>query len=241
MSDEEMVSLTRERRLMQTLIRLADTMVDEYDVVDLLQGLAEDCTELLDSTASGILLADSDGHLEVVAASDESVDTVEVLQVAAGAGPCVESYRRGVVVSIHDLQGDEGWPGFAQTALDQGYRSVHAVPLRLRQVTVGSMNLFRSEPGGWSDGEEMTARALADMATIGILQSRAIDEAHELNTQLQRALESRVLIEQAKGFVSYRNNLSMAEAFELIRSRARSERRPLSEIARRIVERKLDV
>ena len=232
---------TREAEVIRTMIRLADTLVAGYDIVELLQGLAERCGDLLGASATGILLAGNDGRLEVIGASDESSDLLEVLQIAAGAGPCIECYVTGQPVSIPDVESLDRWPEFREAAHEQGYRSVHAFPMRLRQTTIGSLNLFQEQPGHLDGADAETAQALADMATIGILQARTLEEASRLSTQLQHALDSRVVIEQAKGFVAYRRGISLPEAFELIRGRARDSRQPLSELARKIVSREIEL
>jgi len=232
---------TRESEVIRTMIRLADTLVAGYDIVELLQGLAEQCGALLGASAAGILLADKGGRLEVVAASDESSDLLEVLQLAAGEGPCIECYRLGEAVSVPDISLLERWVPFRAAAQEQGYRSVYAFPMRLRQTTIGSLNLFQEHAGQLDRGDAETAQALADMATIGILQARTLEEASELSAQLQHALNSRVVIEQAKGFVAYRRGISLPEAFELIRRRARETRQPLSELAQRIISRQVEL
>ncbi len=232
---------TRERHVISTMIRLADTLVAGYDVVELLQGLAEQCRELVGSSAAGILLADPAGHLEVVAASDEDSSLLEVLQVAAGAGPCIECFRRGAPVSVPDVEGERDWPEFRSAAIEHGFRAVHAFPMRLRQTTIGSLNIFADDAGALDEADAKTAQALADMATIGILQARSLEEASQLSSRLQHALDSRVVIEQAKGFIAYRRGVSMSEAFELIRGRARETRTPLSELAQRIVSRQIEL
>jgi len=232
---------TRESEVIRTMIRLADTLVAGYDIVELLQSLAEQCGALLGASATGILLADKGGRLEVVAASDESSDLLEVLQLAAGEGPCIECYRRGEAVSVPDISLLEKWAPFRAAAEEQGYRSVYAFPMRLRQTTIGSLNLFQEHAGQLDHSDAETAQALADMATIGILQARTLEEASELSAQLQHALNSRVVIEQAKGFVAYRRGISLPEAFELIRRRARETRQPLSELAKRIISRQIEL
>jgi len=232
---------TRESEVIRTMIRLADTLVAGYDIVELLQGLAERCGELLGASATGILLADRDGRLEVVAASNESSDLLEVLQLAAGEGPCIECYRRGEAASVPDISALDRWGPFREAAEEQGYRSVYAFPMRLRQTTIGSLNLFQEHTGQLHGSDAETAQALADMATIGILQARTLEEASQLSAQLQHALNSRVVIEQAKGFVAYRRGISLPEAFDLIRKRARETRQPLSELAQRIISRQIEL
>jgi GAF domain-containing protein len=236
-----MSDVTRDHRLLDTLVTLADTLVAGYDVVDLLQTLVDRCSDLVSATAAGVLLRDPRGSLEVIAASDEGAQTMEVLQVASGSGPCVHCADSGETVSIADMGDDERWPDFNNAASRVGFVSLLAVPLRLREITIGSMNLFRATPGAFADDDARAARALADVATIGILQERAVRESDVVRVQLQRALDSRVVIEQAKGVVSYRRSVDMGAAFDLIRGHARANRLGLSDVAEQIVQRRLDL
>ena len=236
-----MTEQTRERRLMQTLVTLADTLVAGYDTVDLLQSLVDSCGELLESTASGILLDAGDRRLEVIASSEEGAEIVELLQISTDSGPCIECFRTGATVSMPDIATDDEWPEFREVALAQGYRSLHAVPLRLRETTIGSMNLFRSAPGALDDDSAAMARALADMATIGILQERALREADVARDQLQRALDSRVVIEQAKGVIAQTRGIDMSAAFDLLRGYARQNQLGLSVVAEQVVSRALRI
>jgi GAF domain-containing protein len=197
--------------------------------------------ELLPSATTGVLLADADDGLEIAAASDDTATMLEVLQAGLREGPCVDSYRSGDVVTVDDLRAEVAWPVFRDAALAQGVLATHSVPLRTPDATVGSMNLFRSTAGRWTDADTAAAQALADLATIGILQSREVDRAHERTEQLQHALDSRVLIEQAKGFVAVRRDMSPREAFDVIRAHARQSRQPLGEVAEQIVSRRLEL
>lgn len=230
----------REERLLRAFVTLADTLVAGYDVVDLLQGLVERCIELLDATDAGILLVGGDGRLEVVASSDERSQLIELLQLNSDAGPCVECYRTGKPVSLPEIDtGADQWPSFRDQSLAQGIHAVHAVPLRLRETTIGSLNLFHEKRGELSEFDLNAAQALADVATIGILQERTIQESEQVRQQLQHALDSRVVIEQAKGVVSYLNRISVSDAFALIRSYARSQRLGIGLVAEDIVARRL--
>jgi GAF domain-containing protein len=231
---------TRERRLTSAFVTLADTLVADFDVVDLLQTLVDTCAELLDADAAGIMLAEADGELAVVASTSEQSRLVEVIQLSSGAGPCVECFTTGSVVSVPDVElvGDR-WPGFSAQVLEQGFRSVHGVPLRLRGSVIGTLNLFRVETGVMSDEDVAVAQGLADVATIGILQQRAIREADMAKFQLQRALDSRVLIEQAKGVVSHTRGVDMDEAFRMLRTHARSNNLNLRDVAAAVVDRSL--
>jgi GAF domain-containing protein len=230
----------REERVLQTFARLADTLVAGYDVVDLLQMLVDVCGELLDADAAGILLADGTGVLEVVASTSEASRLVEMMQVGAEAGPGIESLRTGKLVTVPDVRATPlRWPAFRDAALAQGFASAHAVPLRLRDTTIGTLNLFRTVPGELSARDLTTAQAFADVATIGILHERAVRENAVVREQLQSALNSRVLIEQAKGVVAHGAGVTIDESFDLIRGYARSNRLGISDVAARLVARTL--
>nr|WP_254281011.1 GAF and ANTAR domain-containing protein [Frigoribacterium sp. VKM Ac-2836] len=227
---------------MQTFVTLADSLVTGFDTIDVLQMLVERTTSLFDASDAGIILVGSTGDLEVIASTNERSKLVGLLQLRAGEGPCVESYSTGTVVSVPDLgEIDDRWPVFADLARDSGYGSVHAIPLRLRDQTLGSLNLFRDSTGTLNEDDATAAQALADVATISILQERALREVDSTREQLQRALDGRVVIEQAKGVVSYTQSVDMDEAFQRIRRHARSNRLPLVEVAAAVVARRLTV
>ncbi|GAA1981612.1 GAF and ANTAR domain-containing protein [Microbacterium pumilum] len=235
-----MTETTRDARLLQTFAMLADTLVDDYDIVELLQSLVDACRDLLSTTAAGILLADGHGDLELVVSTSEASRLVEIMQLAAQAGPCIESYRTGRAVSVPSVvDAPAEWAAFRDSALGQGFASVDAIPLRLRDETIGTLNLLRSEPGTMTDLDATAARAFADVATIGILHERSLRESEVLSEQLQLALRTRVVIEQAKGVVAFTNNVPIDEAFDLIRAYARSHQMPLSDVAARLVRREL--
>ncbi|HEY0258574.1 MAG TPA: GAF and ANTAR domain-containing protein [Lacisediminihabitans sp.] len=235
-----MVAETREGRLVNTFVTLADTLVAGYDVVDLLQSLVEACAELLDASAAGLMLSDESGELAVVASTSERSRLVEMMQLSSGHGPCVEAFTTGTVVALDDVTDvSELWPDFYREAVAQGFRSVHAFPLRLRGTVLGTLNLFRSETGLLSDDDVSAAQGLADVATIGILQERAIRENAIAKEQLQHALDSRVVIEQAKGVIAQMNDVDMDEAFRLLRGHARSNNLNLRDVADEVVKRAL--
>lgn len=235
-----MIDETREDRLIDTFATLADTLVADYDVVDLLQTLVESCASLLDIEAAGILLADGDGELEVVASTSEASRLVEVMQLSARAGPCVECFTSGSVVSLTDVEDSPpAWRRFRDSAREQGFAAVHAIPLRLRETTIGALNLLSTIPGALRPQDIRAARALADVATIGILQERTLRESNSVREQLTNALASRVVIEQAKGVISHSRGVSMEEAFVLLRNYARSNRLMLSQVAQRLVDQTL--
>jgi transcriptional regulator with GAF, ATPase, and Fis domain len=237
-----MTEASREEVLIDTFASLADTMVAGYDVVDLLQSLVESCTNLLEIAAAGILLADENGELDVVASSSEAARLVELMQISAEAGPCIESFATGVVVVVADIAlAPLKWSRFRDSAIEQGFGSICAIPRRLRDTTIGALNLLSTGVGELAEADVKVARALADVATIGILQERALAESAVVREQLSQALQSRVVIEQAKGVLSQTRSVSTEDAFTLMRAYARSNRLKLSEVAQRVVSRDLHI
>jgi len=224
---------TREWALAEAFVSLADTLVDEYDVIELLDRLSTDCVALLPVDAAGLLLSDQRGSLRVVSASTADAHLVELFQVQISEGPCLDCFHSSSQVTATDLSEDRRWPRFAARARDAGYRAVHALPLRLRSETIGALNLFGNL--SLSPQDLRIGQALADVATIGILQERAIHHREILAEQLQVALNSRVIIEQASGILAERGRLDVAQAFTLLRSHARSSGRRLSDLARDVV------
>ncbi|WP_460364799.1 ANTAR domain-containing protein [Actinocorallia lasiicapitis] len=218
-------------------MELADTLVADYDVIDFLGSLALRVVELLDVTACGVLVADHHGSLNLLSASSEQTRLLELFQLQSAQGPCLDAYRSGVAVHCADLRdATERWPLFAAAAVESGFRAVHALPMRLREEVIGAMNLFSAEPGPLGPDELELGQALADVATIGILHERMIRRTEEVVNQLQGALNSRILIEQAKGALAQRHGLTVNEAFELLRSHSRRTNTKITEIARAIVE-----
>jgi GAF domain-containing protein len=236
------VHLDRERALVETFARLADTLTAGFDVLDLLQTLVEACGSLLDTDAAGILLADETGQLELAASTSEASRLVEVMQLSADAGPCVDSFRSGQVVSIPEI-GDvpDDWAAFRKAAIEHGFHSVVAMPMRLRETTIGTLNLLNGRSGPYPPADVVVAKAFADVATIGILQDRALRESDVVRHQLQHALSSRVVIEQAKGVVAQTRKVSVDSAFTIIRDYARSHGMKLVDVASRLVNRTLDI
>jgi GAF domain-containing protein len=228
--------------MLEVFATLADTLVADYDMVELLQLLVESCQDLLDVEAAGLLLADHNGELEVVASTDEESRLVETIQLSAEAGPCIESFRTATVVSVPDIAAaPERWHRFKAAALQNGFASTCAVPMRLRDTTIGSLNLLRTEPGELNREDLRAAQALADVATIGILHERSFRASDVTRAQLQLALNSRVTIEQAKGVLAHTHGISPDRAFDRLRTYARSHQLPLSLVAERVVRRELIV
>lgn len=226
----------REGALVHAFVALADTLVDDYDVVEFAQELVEDCVSLLDVDSAGLLLADLRGGLQMLASTSEQARILELLQLQSDAGPCLQAYRTGQQVLVDDLSADTRWPEFGPRAGAEGFLSVTAIPLRLRSERIGALNLFRRTAGMMTDSDLLVGQALADVATIGILHQRVLTRGALVNSQLQTALNSRVLIEQAKGVLAERLGLDMDQAFVRLRNMARSNNRHLSDTARTIIE-----
>jgi GAF domain-containing protein len=234
--------MTKEAQLARTLVELADTLVVNFDVIELLTVLADRCVDVLGVGAAGLMLAAPDGELRVMASSSEAMRLLELFELQAEEGPCLDCYRTGTPVVIHDLAvGNGAWPRFAAEALAAGFRSAHALPMRLRGTVIGALNLFFSDPGEMPQVDLASAQALADVATIAILQHRASLEAQVLNEQLQNALNSRIVIEQAKGMVAEREHLNMEQAFVALRTHARNHNRRLVEVAGAVIDGSLSV
>jgi len=232
----------REHDVTRAFVELADSLVDEYDVIDLLDRLVAHSVKLLAADAAGIVLADARRELRVVASSSEDAELMELLQLQNNEGPCLDCYRTGAPVSVPDLRGTtDRWPSFTRAVADRAaFRSVHALPLRLRGEAIGALNLFHAEPGALPTDDLALGQALADVATIGILQEQAIRRGEVVNEQLQTALNSRVIIEQAKGVLAQQAGLGMDASFDLLRGYARERNQRLSDVARRLVEGDLD-
>lgn len=231
----------RETQLVQAFVAMADTMVDDYDVADVLHQLVEHCVDLLDAAAAGLMFADQRGGLQVLASSSERARLLELFQLQANEGPCLECVRTGEPVLIEDLSAQSRrWPTFAPEATREGFLSVHAIPLRLRRQTIGALNLFGASAGALSEADLTVARGLADTATIGILQERAISRGDVLTEQLQTALNSRITTEQAKGVLASAGDLDMEQAFQKLRHHARSTNTRLGAIAHQLVTGTLD-
>jgi GAF domain-containing protein len=226
----------RESRLLQAFVEVADTLVDDYDIADVLHQLVDHCVDLLDATAAGLLLSDQRGGMELMAASTENTRLLELFQLQVDEGPCLDCFRTGEMVLVADITvAADRWPHFAPRAVEQGFRSVHAVPLRLRRQVIGALNLFNTEPGPMDPQDLRIARALADTATIGILQERAIRHGEVLTEQLQTALNSRIMIEQAKGILAYAGKIDMDLAFSCLRRYSRNTGTRLGEVTHRLV------
>jgi transcriptional regulator with GAF, ATPase, and Fis domain len=223
-------------RLATTFVDLADSLVDDYDVIDLLHLLTERCVELLQVDAAGILLGDQRGRLHLAASSNEHVRLLELFELQTDEGPCLVCYLEGQPTRADRLSaGSDRWPRFAAAAEAAGYETVHALPLRWRDHTIGALNLFWAQPADVLDDDLRLAQALADVSTIAILQERVSSGRETLATQLQTALKSRIVIEQAKGILAERDGLDMGTAFERLRRAARSSNRRLADLAGDVV------
>jgi transcriptional regulator with GAF, ATPase, and Fis domain len=229
--------MTRERRVVEAFVELADTMVDDFDVVEFLHRLALRCVELLDCAEVGLLLADPSGRLQVMASSSERADALELLQCQGAEGPCTECYASARAVFSEDLAEDFGrWPSFAPAAVSKGFYSVQALPMRVRGQTIGALNLFRTERGRLAEEDMPLGQGMADIASVALLQERAVSDSHVLVAQLEGALGSRVIIEQAKGILAEQAQIGLDTAFVRLRGHARAGNLRLADVARQLTD-----
>jgi GAF domain-containing protein len=233
--------MTREADVVRSLVEMADTLVDDYDVVDLLTGLTNRCVTLLDVSAAGVMLVSPKGSLGLVASSSEAMRLLELFELQAEEGPCLDAFRTGERVEHENLDAGSGrWPLFAAAAAEAGFVSASALPLRLRDVTLGAMNLLSTSRVPMDEADVIVARAFADLATLTIVQHQASTEAQRLNEQLSGALTSRVVIEQAKGVIAERAGIDLAEAFSRLRRYARNRNLRLTDVAEAAIVGSLD-
>jgi len=233
--------MTREGDVVRSLVDIADTLVADYDVVDLLTGLADRCVKVLDASAAGVMLAASGEDLRLVASSSEAMRVLELFELQAEEGPCLDAFRTGERVAHEHLEPGIGrWPHFATVAVEAGFRSAFALPLRLRDTTIGALNLVNVGESPMDEADVVVMRAFADLATICVLQQRATTETQRVNDQLSHALNSRIVIEQAKGVVFERAGVDMSEAFGRLRQYARAHNLRLTDVAQAAIDGTLD-
>jgi GAF domain-containing protein len=235
--------VTREQRLTEIFVEVADSLIDDFDLIDFLQQLSVRCMELVDVAAVGILLADQHDILQTMAASDEHTRLLELFATQHDQGPCVECYKSGEPRTAIDLTDPEvatRWPQFAPRAAETGFVAANALPLRLRGRVIGVMGLFQTDPAPLSPEDIALAQALADIATIALLQQRTAAHSEVERVQLQYALTSRIVLEQAKGILAERWHTTIDDAFALLRNHARSHRLRLTDLARQVTEGTLD-
>ena len=229
---------TREELLADTFLLLADTLVDDFDPIEALTVLTDRCVELLGATAAGIMISDPQGALHVVAESSEEARVVELFQIQNAEGPCLDSFRTGEPV-IHPDLAESPWPLFGPLAITAGLRAVHAFPMRLRAQVVGTLNLFMDRASTLNEVDAVAAQSFAHAATITVLQAQSAQRSQQLASQLQGALNSRITIEQAKGALAERAQVSPDEAFARLRRHARDTNAKLTDIAAAFVSRSL--
>lgn len=235
--------MTREQAVTETLVQLADTLVSEYDAAEMFYFLVESCRSVLGVDQAGLMLIDSRGDLQVVAATSETTHVLEVLQIQNEQGPCLDAARSGRPVisgALHGADAVRRWPRLAEAATQAGFTAITALPMRLRQTVLGALNLFFVEQRPPQMSDIAVAQAFADIGTIAILQDRATHDAKHLIDQLQRALDTRIVLEQAKGRVAEHSQMDMDAAFTSIRAYARDRNLRLSDIARDLVDGVLD-
>ncbi len=228
--------MTRESLVVSTLVELADNLVDNFDVIDVLTFLCDRCVQAVDMDAAGVMLESPGGELQYIASSSDSMRVLELFQIQTDEGPCIDSVRGSKAIINRELrESDNRWPRFSPKAMELGFQSVHCLPMRLRGKSIGALNLFRADVGYLSDEDVLVVQGLADVATIAILQHRSLLDASTLNGQLSQALNSRIIIEQAKGIIAESLKCDMDQAFARLRTHARNHNLGLTDVARGVV------
>lgn len=236
-----MSSDTLEAAQVRAFVEIADTLVDDYDVTEVLHRVVTHCVRLLDVAAAGVMFDDQRGGLQLLASSTERAQLLELFAIQTDEGPCLECIESGAAVLVADLQAESArWPRFVPEAIDQGFLSVHALPMRLRGQTIGALNLFGDHRGHLPEADLLVARGLADTATVGIVQQRAVRQGEIVTEQLQAALNDRGAIEQAKGVLSHVAECDMEQAFDLLRDYTHRTGTLLGDTARQLVTGVLD-
>jgi GAF domain-containing protein len=233
---------TREQQVIQTFVALADSLVGDFDADELLHVLAERCVEVLDVDAAGVMVAMRQGELRAVAATSREMRQLEIFEVAASEGPSYAAYASGAPVVEHDLAAAEGrWPQFTARARDLGFVAAHGFPLRLRERTIGALNLFQSAGRSRLGPPDVAvAQGFADVAAISLIQAELTHQSGTTVAQLERALATRVLIEQAKGVLAERLELTPQQAFQRLRKHARDRNRKVRDVAADVLDGRLD-
>jgi transcriptional regulator with GAF, ATPase, and Fis domain len=230
-----MTNDVREARVLSAVVALVDSLLHDFDLVELLTDLTERCTELLDVSSAGLLLADPRGQLHLMTATSDRTEEIELLQVQADDGPCLDCFLSGEPVSIADLADvAERWPRFLPAARQAGFASVHAVPMRAAGSVLGVLGLFGTQTGELNDADLLVGRSLAHVASVAIVQEHP-PTSDTVLPRLRSALASQVVVEQAKGFVRQRLDLSIGDAFALLRRYARTSGTHLSDVARQLM------
>ncbi|MFF1925061.1 ANTAR domain-containing protein [Streptomyces sp. NPDC058221] len=238
-----MTSMSREQQVSDVFVQVADSLIDDFDLIEFLEELCSHCVTLLDVSAAGILLANENGLLHTVAASDENTHLLELFAIQHDQGPCLDCYRTRSArsnIDLHDPVANSTWPAFADQARKSGFRTSHVFPLRLRDRAVGAVNLFQTRRQSLSPQDASLAQALADVATIALLQQRDLGQEQLEKSQLQRALSSRIVIEQAKGILAERWTVNPDRAYNALRTYARARQLRISDCARQIIDQTLD-
>lgn len=230
-----MTDSLRESRVLSAVTALVDSLLDDFDIVDLLTELTSHCADLLDIDAAGLLLADPRHRLHLMAATSEQSRELELFQLQSDEGPCRDCYTTGAAVSIADLSAEQQrWPHFVPAAIHAEFASVHAVPMRAAGTTVGALGLFGTDTGELNEADRLVAQTLAHVACVAILQTHA-PTPETLPAQLNAALNNRIVVEQAKGYLGELFNVSVHEAFTLLRAHARAHGGHLTTIARNLI------
>ncbi|MFJ8827480.1 GAF and ANTAR domain-containing protein [Streptomyces sp. NPDC102467] len=235
--------MSREQQLARAFVALADTVSPGFDPLALFETLVGDCVQLLDVQASAVMMADARGGLRTMAASDEQAAFLELLQLQTGRGPCMQCYRSKTPVHVTDLeQAKDQWPRLVSAALDAGFRSMHALPLRVHEQIIGAVNLFRTSPGNMNADDTAVGQALADIAALSLLNwTNEAPRDGDIITRVQSAIVAKATVEMAKGMIARYGGLSIPDASTALHAYTQRRQARLSETAQALTERTLDL
>jgi len=220
---------------LQTLSRFAVVLPARYDLEAALSELTESVTAVLGLAGSGVTMAE-DGRLRFVTAVNQVSGDLERSQQEQQAGPCRDTYQTGEVVRVADVRAESTrWPEFSAIATRLSVAGVAGIPMHLDDTIIGALNLYSREPRQWSDVDIAVAGVLADVATSYVVNVSKLRQQEQLSEQLQEALESRIVIEQAKGITAYKNAVTIDQAYQLMRRHARNNNASLRQVAEAIV------
>lgn len=233
--DPHATAPVRETRLLEAVVSLVDSLLEDFDVVELVTDLTRQCAQLLDVASAGLLLAGPDGQLRLVTATSGRTAELELFQLQTHEGPCLECYRTGRQLSVADLRtAARRWPGFVEAARRQGFASVHAIPMRAAGTVIGALGLFGVTPGELNPLDLAVGQTLAHVATVAILQQHG-PAPETVSIRLRDVLRQQVLVEQAKGLVHDALRVPLDEAATLLRAYARRHHRHLTDVCETLV------
>ncbi len=222
--------------LLDAYENFGQALLRPFEIGDVLYRLTDQVTEVLDIEGSAVCLANASGALELLSATDHHVAAIEEAQLTGGEGPVHVAYHDNDQVFVADLEAEDRWPDFARHCREHGMQAVATLPMPVGERRIGGLSLYRAEPHEWTDDEIQAGQGLANMASAYVLNHKALSESRTLTGQLSSALDSRIIVEQAKGLLAGRHDITPNKAFGRLRRHARSNGRRLHDVCHEVVE-----